>query len=139
MAGFDALRKMARAEGHTMLDRLAEQWRDGSNRFDRCGECYLGLHVNGALAAVGGIGRDGYAGGEGLGRVRHLFVRPDLRQMGHGSALLRHLIESARPAFPALRLRTGNSAAAAFYERHGFFGVDEPCATHRITLAQHRF
>ncbi len=113
-----------------MLEKLAQEWTGGANRFARPGECYLGLFHAGQLCAVGGLNRDPYPGGEGLGRIRHLYVPPHLRRRGHGAMLLTHLLAAARPAFPALRLRTANPAAARLYEAHGFERVEQPFASH---------
>lgn len=117
-----------------MLDRLAHEWASGANRFSAPGECYLGLWADGELCAVGGLNRDPYPAGEGLGRVRHFYVHARRRRAGHGSALLRFLIAQARPHFAALRLRTGNPAAARFYAAHGFVRTAMPAATHWLAL-----
>lgn len=56
--------------------------------------------------------------------LEHLYLRPDARRQGIGTALL----EQARRASPSgLRLHvfTRNTDARAFYERHGFRAVDE--------------
>jgi GNAT superfamily N-acetyltransferase len=117
-----------------MLQKLVEEWQSGANRFDRPGECYLGASDDGLLLAVGGVNRDDYEGGVGLARLRHFYVRPDHRRAGIGSGLLKLLVLCARLHFPAMRLRTGNPAAARFYEAHGFRRIDEPFATHRLEL-----
>lgn len=110
------------------------EWTSGANRFSAPGECYLGLFVGNRLCAVGGLNRDIYPGGEGLGRVRHLYVPPDKRRQGHGAALLAYLVSLAHPAFPALRLRTANTAAARLYEAQGFERIDHPFASHMRRL-----
>lgn len=55
--------------------------------------------------------------------VRDLYVAPEHRRSGVGTALLRHVIDAARAA-GALRLslqtETGNTAALALYEAAGF-------------------
>ncbi|WP_341716305.1 GNAT family N-acetyltransferase [Micromonospora sp. FIMYZ51] len=56
--------------------------------------------------------------------LEHLYLRPEARRQGIGTALL----EQARRASPGgLRLRvfTRNTEARSFYERHGFRPVDE--------------
>jgi GNAT superfamily N-acetyltransferase len=125
-----ALRTLARAEGFMMLERLADEWTSDANRFSGEGEAYLGVYAGDRLCAVGGVHRDPYAGGEGAGRIRHLYVLPDARRAGHGSQLLSALLTIARPMFGTLRLRTGNPAAAALYEAHGFVPISGPFATH---------
>ncbi len=55
----------ARASGHVFLDRLIADWHSGANRFDKPGECLLGLFDGDRLVAIGGLNRDPYtrAGG----------------------------------------------------------------------------
>jgi hypothetical protein len=57
-AGFDVLRRNARAEGHRNMDRLAEDWSSGAQRFDAAGEALLAALVAGELACVGGVTTD---------------------------------------------------------------------------------
>ena len=54
-AGFDVLRQNAREEGHRNMDRLAEDWASGAQRFDAAGEALLAAFVAGELAGIGGI------------------------------------------------------------------------------------
>jgi len=62
-------------------------------------------------------------GGE-VCEVDELFVRPDLRSRGHGSALFdaidRALVWPARPVAIALGVTPGNARARRLYERLGF-------------------
>ena len=54
----------------------------------------------------------------------HLYLCPDVQRQGVGTQLL----DEARAASPAgltLRVFTRNTAARAFYERHGFDQLDE--------------
>jgi GNAT superfamily N-acetyltransferase len=56
--------------------------------------------------------------------LEHLYLRPDVQRQGVGTQLL----DEARAASPAgltLRVFTRNTAARAFYERHGFDQLDE--------------
>ena len=54
------LAREARASGHVFLDRLIADWHSGANRFDKPGECLLGLFDGDRLVAIGGLNRDPY-------------------------------------------------------------------------------
>jgi ribosomal protein S18 acetylase RimI-like enzyme len=55
----------------------------------------------------------------GEARVEHLYVEPAHQRRQIGTALLRHA-QAARPAGLDLWVFQRNTAAIAFYERHGF-------------------
>ena len=55
--------------------------------------------------------------------LEHLYLRPDVRRQGLGTALLEQ-VRQASPDGLSLRVFTRNTAARAFYERHGFVAVD---------------
>jgi hypothetical protein len=55
LAGFDALRAEAQAEGYLFVERLFTEWMSHTNRFDREGEALLAAQMNGVLAGIGGI------------------------------------------------------------------------------------
>ncbi len=52
LCGIDKLSLEARASGHPFLDRLIAEWHSGANRFDKPGECLLGL-FDGARPSAG--------------------------------------------------------------------------------------
>ena len=124
----------ARASNQTFLDRLVTDWRSGANRFDAPGECFLGVYDGDALIACGGLNRDPYGADPTLGRLRHLYVAKTHRRQGVATRLVQELLARAT-AFRRVRLRTSSPEAAAFYERLGFARVEEPDATHAISLA----
>jgi predicted N-acetyltransferase YhbS len=59
-------------------------------------------------------------------------VEPAARGRGVGGALVRELVQRARPTFATLRLNT--QQAATFYEHLGFARASEHKATHRLPL-----
>ena len=128
------LAEAAACEGFAFVHRLVEEWRTGANRFDRPGEILLGAWLGGRLAGVGGLNRDPYASDDLTGRVRHVYVLPDARRSGVGTALLHHIIAQAPASFRVLRLRTSPTEGAAFYIMLGFAETGEPDATHRMPL-----
>lgn len=93
-------------------------------------EMVLGTFDGEQLVGVVGLGF------EGRDKVRHkatlfgMYVAPQARQQGHGSALVQAALASAR-ARPGIRLvqltvTEGNQAAQALYQRCGFlvFGLE---------------
>lgn len=125
----------SRGEGFAFLDRLRREYEAGTNRFDAPGERLLGAFVDGALAAVGGVNRDPYAGDPRTGRIRHLYVARVHRGTGLGRALVRELMRASRNAFDRYALRTDTKDAARFYEAIGFARVRHPTRTHELAAA----
>lgn len=123
------------AEGHNLVERLVDDWNDGSNRFDRPGEIALGARIGSRLVGVGGLNQDPYLDDPGVGRVRHVYVSPDARRNGVGRALVLALVDHARLTFERVRLRTTQHEASHLYLALGFEETDERDATHQMLLA----
>jgi len=121
--------------GMSLVRRLVDEWRDGSNRFDRPGEAVFGAWVEGRLVGVCGLNIDPYVRDERMGRVRHLYVLTACRRHGVGRLLMARVIEAGRGRFGTLRLSTSNPAAARLYESLGFRPVSGPHCTHLRELA----
>ena len=85
--GVEELRVEAAREGFRFVDKLAAEWRSGANRFAQSGEVFLGAFRGAELIAVSGLNRDPYTDQDGIGRLRHLYVRQSARRFGVGSAL----------------------------------------------------
>lgn len=135
-AGLAELVAESTAAGHRFVQRLVEEWEDGSNRFDRLGEALFVANVAGKLVGVCGLNRDPYTADDRVGRVRHLYVLAAVRRRGIGRQLLEHVRTTAREHFQVLRLRTNTEAAARFYEDIGFDRCpDETDCTHRLQLS----
>jgi GNAT superfamily N-acetyltransferase len=133
-AGIARLVDRSRAEGFRFVERLAREWSRGENRFAEAGEIFLGSYLDDSLVGFGGLNRDPYSGDPTEGRIRHVYFEPKARGLGLGGALVRELIQRARPAFVRLRLAT--QQAAPFYEHLGFQAVSEPNATHVLDLGR---
>lgn len=128
------LEEQARDEGYSFVDRAIEEWASGANRFDRPGEGIFLAKFDAAVVGMCGLNRDPYLTDPSVGRLRHLYVSPDVRRKGVGRSLVRACIDLAGRHFDRVRLRTLDPGAAAFYEMMGFKPVDEPDATHSIDL-----
>lgn len=133
-ADFAALEEQSLREGHRMVRRLGENWKNGSNRFSRPGEILLGAYSGSLLAGVGGRNVDPYRDDVRMGRIRHLYIRTDHRRLGVGRHLMEALISDAGTFFDCLNVRAPPEAFA-FYERLGFSRmVGDETATHRLLL-----
>ncbi|MCA9729577.1 MAG: GNAT family N-acetyltransferase, partial [Candidatus Eisenbacteria bacterium] len=173
------------AEDYRMLHRLEDEWKAGTNRFDREGEALFvalisesaglsratepsatgasdaaeatatepsetgasvatdaGATEVGAPAGmtpvrwlgIAGINKDPYTDVEGRGRLRHLYVLPEVRKHGIGRQLVDVVLNHARGRFREVVLRT-TPTAKLFYEHLGFRTVEgAPHHTHELPL-----
>jgi GNAT superfamily N-acetyltransferase len=134
-AAVEALAQESTREGFRFVRRLVDEHASGQVRFDGPGEVLLGVFAGAELVAVGGVTRDPYGGEANVGRVRHVYVRPDRRRRGVGERLLAALEAHARGHFTALVLRTDTTAAAGFYAALGYRALPPGgTATHRREL-----
>jgi len=135
LGGIEHLAAAARLEGFRMVDRLIREWDDGTNRFNSPGEALFGAYAGKRLVGVAGLTRQN----ETIGRVRRLYIDPDFRRSGLGTALLVQVLGFAERSYSELVLFTDNPISAQFYERHGFLPEDEHSAdraSHRLTFVE---
>jgi GNAT superfamily N-acetyltransferase len=128
--GMQLARTEAMDEGFLFVDRLVREWTSGSNRFDLPGERLLGAFAGETVIGVCGLNRDPYVNQDGIGRLRHLYVRACARRRGVASALVQQLLCEAGHAFRIVRLRTATRDAAELYLRNGFVPVQDETASH---------
>ena len=127
----------SRAQNHHFVNRLVNQYVDGSNRFDQPGEALYAAYVGDQMVGVGGLNVDPYIDDSGAGRVRHLYVLADWRGRGVGRRLMQQIVDEARRHFSVLTLRTFNPDAARFYVAIGFEAVSNvESVTHRLVLTE---
>lgn len=126
----------SQAQGFRFVAKLVKAHQSGSNRFALAGECLLGIvDASAQLVAIGGLNQDPYTQQPRCGRLRHFYVLAAYRQQGLGARLLAALTEAARLDFDTLVLRTPDTTAAArFYEHHGFLAVTHEHHSHGKTL-----
>ena len=129
-AGFEALRAEARANGHQMLDTLADEWASGARRFDRPGEMLVAAYAGNVLAGIGGVTPERAI--PGALRMRRFYVSLASRRKGVGRALAAALLDEARRQGRAV---TCNAAAGseAFWEALGFAPDRRDGRTHLLT------
>lgn len=122
-------------QGFDFLDRLIDNYENGSNRFDQPGEGLFGVYDGETLIAIGGLNCDPFLFDPFVGRVRRVYVASAYRRQGVGKMLLEAIISAAKGHFKLLTLRADTPDAAALYEGLGF--QTEPRienATHHLQL-----
>ena len=131
-----ALLKESRAEGFAFLEKLANEYSSGVNRFQKRGETLLGAFEGQKLIAICGLNQDPYHLNQNdIGRVRHLYVLPACRRQGIGRALVQKIIAKAKRYFTLLTLRTPDPDAYLFYAALGFQTKPKvENATHHLRL-----
>ena len=115
---FSALRTDAAREGHNFIERLVQEWADGTNRFCGPGEGLQVARVAGALAGIGGMTIDPFQ--RDALRMRRFYVRPAFRRRGIARVLARALFETAGKDCRRMHVNAGTDRAAAFWEHLGF-------------------
>ncbi len=132
--GFDALLRESLSEKHGMLQRLQENWQNGTNRFSKPGEILLGAFDSQRLIGICGRNIDPYTEDPKSGRIRHLYVAPSGRRQGIGRLLVTAIVDGASPPFEHLNARAPESAFP-FYESLGFTRIESnPFVTHCLRL-----
>lgn len=117
-----------------MMQRLHDNFVNGSNRFDKKGEGLFMAEHEGQIVGIGGRNIDPYTAEADIVRVRHLYVMPEWRYIGVGSRLLHQIVDVPERAFKKITVRTDNPAARKFYEVQGFKYVGEGDVTHEMDL-----
>jgi GNAT superfamily N-acetyltransferase len=110
----------SRSEGHRNLTRLITEYEDGTNRFDKEGEAlFIAINSN-EIVGVCGLNQDPSSDSQEIGRVRRLYVSPNVRRFGIGRMLMDFVIADARNHYQMLVLKTDNPIAHLFYQSIGF-------------------
>lgn len=137
LADLQPLLQEARQQGFEFLDRLVEEYLDGTNQFRQPGEALFGGYSGQQLVAIGGLNRDPYLQEADTGRVRHVYVLSPWRGQGVGKQLVQRIIDEARHHYRLLTLRTLTEPASKFYCAIGFqTKLEVPGATHYLVLKE---
>lgn len=129
--GFATLRVEAAAEGYRHMERLADDWASGAERFDKAGEALFAAYVEGELAGVGGVTREPSDPEGDVMRARRLYVLPRFRGTGAGRALVSAIVQQAFEEASRCTVNAGRDAPE-FWDRMGFARVDAPALTHEL-------
>ncbi len=130
--GFGDMRADASAEGFRFIERLFQEWEACAMRFDREGEALLAAHVDGALAAIGGLTHDPAL--TGVLRLRRFYVRPSFRRRGIGRRLVEALLGQARSAGRPVVVNAARGSSA-FWEALGFGADMRDGHTHTVQVS----
>ncbi|MBY0567041.1 MAG: GNAT family N-acetyltransferase [Hyphomonadaceae bacterium] len=123
-ASFAALREAAELEGYAFVRRLGDRW-DGERYEDDALATVWGAIEDNALVAIAAQTFDEYDPSPRHRRIRHFYVRPDMRRGGVGRALAARLIADAHALAPLLHLRATHALSTAFWDRMGFARVEQ--------------
>ena len=129
----EGLRQAANAEQIEFVERCYFEWISSENRFDDRGEGFwVAANSFGQVVGMAGLNIDPYLKSSRVGRLRHLYVHPDHREDGIGTALVIEAMRAALVAFKKVRLRTPDERADKFYDNYGFDRSTSETATHEL-------
>ena len=119
-------------EGFHFIQKLVDEFQQGTNQFNRHGEFLLLAFDGQKLVACGGLNiqmSDDEETNQSnarhkIGRVRRFYVLPEYRRFGLARKLLQELEKRAKPNFSALCLFTGTKVAAQFYQKQNYVFVE---------------
>ena len=129
----------SKKEGFHMVQRLVDEFQQGSNKFERQGEFLLVAFDGEKLVACGGLNiqfsedeeTNKSQSNRKIGRVRRFYVLPEYRRRGVAKRLLQELEKRAKPQFSALCLDTDIANAVQFYTKQNYvFVANHPNYNH---------
>ena len=67
--------------GFRFLDRLVNEYKNGTNNFNKPSEALYGVYTHeGILIGIGGLNIDPYTKGQKVGRVRRFYISKKIRK-----------------------------------------------------------
>jgi GNAT superfamily N-acetyltransferase len=128
------------SEGHRHINRLLEDYRSGTNRFDEEGEALFAAYLKDRIIGICGLNKDPYLNDRSIGRVRRLYVLKEYRQHGVGRRLMEAVIQEAKRHYTVILLNTDNPVADKFYRSIGFSDhLTYSNCTHHFALTNNPF
>ncbi|WP_078433733.1 GNAT family N-acetyltransferase [Metabacillus halosaccharovorans] len=126
----------SKEEGFRFIERLVNDYKNGSNTFNNSGEALFGVfNEKEELIAIGGLNIDPFSQKQYIGRLRRFYVMKEYRRNGIGSLLIKKIINEAVKYYKILVLHTDTKQADLFYSSLGFLKEDlYPNSTHYIAL-----
>lgn len=117
----DSLVKQSKEEGFRFVERLKDDFKNGSNTFNHFGESLFGVfNEEGVLVAIGGLNKDPFSNEQFIGRLRRFYVSKEYRRKGIGSLLVKRIIDESKRYYKILVLHTDTGHADKFYSSIGF-------------------
>ncbi|WP_096154021.1 GNAT family N-acetyltransferase [Bacillus sp. FJAT-45066] len=117
----DSLVKQSKEDGFRFVERLANDYKNGSNTFNHSREGLFGVFKEeGVLVAIGGLNKDPFSNEQSIGRLRRFYVSKEYRRNGIGSLLVKKIIDEAKRYYKILVLHTDTEQADKFYTSLGF-------------------
>ncbi|MGF9979647.1 GNAT family N-acetyltransferase [Viridibacillus arvi] len=117
----DGLVKQSKADGFRFVERLVNDYKNGSNTFNHIGEGLFGVFdEEGVLVAIGGLNKDPLSNEQSIGRLRRFYVSKAYRRNGIGSLLVKRIIDEAKKYYKIIVLHTDTEQADKFYSSIGF-------------------
>ncbi|MGE7931610.1 GNAT family N-acetyltransferase [Viridibacillus arvi] len=117
----DSLVKQSKADGFRFVERLVNDYKNGSNTFNHIGEGLFGVfNEEGVLVAIGGLNKDPFSNEQSIGRLRRFYVCKAYRRKGIGSLLVKRIIDEAKKYYKIIVLHTDTEQADKFYSSIGF-------------------
>ncbi|OZT10755.1 GNAT family N-acetyltransferase [Priestia aryabhattai] len=108
-------------EGFLFLERLINDYRNGTNTFNKPGEFLYGVfNQEGSVIAIGGINKDPFSTNERIGRLRRFYVSKYFRRKGVGRSLVTRILKDASQHYETIVLYTDTEQANKFYTSLGF-------------------
>ncbi|WNS76255.1 GNAT family N-acetyltransferase [Bacillus sp. DTU_2020_1000418_1_SI_GHA_SEK_038] len=134
--GISHLVQESKAAGFRFLEKLVNDYQNGTNRFNKHGESLLGVYnKQGVLIAIGGLNNDPYSNDPKIGRLRRFYVASNFRRSGVGTLLLNKIMLEAKKYYEGLVLHTDTVQGDLFYTAFGFSKTcDYPNSTHYINF-----
>ncbi|WP_026695680.1 GNAT family N-acetyltransferase [Peribacillus kribbensis] len=117
----DSLVMQSKEDGFRFVERLVNDYTNGSNTFNHSGEGLFGVfNEEGVLVAIGGLNKDPFSNELFIGRLRRFYVSKEYRRNGIGSLLVKKIIYEAKRYYKILVLHTDTEQADKFYTSLGF-------------------
>ncbi|WP_062050439.1 GNAT family N-acetyltransferase [Bacillus sp. JCM 19034] len=132
----DRLVIQSKQDGFRFVERLINDYENGSNTFNNIGEGLFGVfNEEDVLVAIGGLNKDPYSNENSIGRLRRFYVSKEYRRNGVGSLLAKKMIDEAKGYYKILVLHTDTEQADKFYTSLGFLKGDlYPNSSHYMEL-----
>jgi len=112
------LQRESKNEGYNLINKLADDYESGENKFAKKGECLIACKIDKKIVGICGLNID--PTNSKRGRLRRLYVSPRYRGKGIGGELVKAIINYSRKYFESVSVNIGKLDVSTFYEELGF-------------------